>query len=169
MTKPPAHLSQTDYAAVHGDIVALLEAARAGLGMLYGIGTDICAISRMAAAVQRHGERFAQRVLGPSELAEYRRRLAKVERRGIHYLATRFAAKEAFAKAIGLGMRHPMGWQACEVISNDLGRPSVQLHGELAAWFQTQGWQAHLSLSDEAHHALAFVVVEHRRDSYNTP
>jgi len=130
--------------------------------MIAGIGTDLCDVRRIDAALQRHGLRFARRILGPAEWAVFERRLHTSSAHAHRYLATRFAAKEALAKAIGLGMRHPMGWQACEVVSDELGRPSVQLHGELAAWFQTQGWQAHLSLSDEAHHALAVVVVERR-------
>jgi len=123
--------------------------------MIFGIGTDIVEVERIQSSLDQFGDAFAKRILAGSEWEDYQASQLKAR-----FLAKRFAAKEAFAKAIGLGMRHPMGWQACEVISNDLGRPSVQLHGELAAWFQTQGWQAHLSLSDEAHHALAFVVIE---------
>ncbi len=128
--------------------------------MLYGIGTDVCAISRMAAAVQRHGERFAQRVLGPSELAEYRRRLAKVERRGIHYLATRFAAKEAFSKSIGLGIHDPMRWRDCEVLKLPSGQPVIVLHHALKAWCEARALRFMVSVSDEADTALAMVVAE---------
>ena len=126
--------------------------------MIIGLGSDLCNIERIQASLDRFGARFEQRVFTDVERAKAQRR--PFTRAGTY--AKRFAAKEALAKAIGLGMRHPMGWQACEVVADELGRPSVQLHGELAAWFQTQGWQAHLSLSDEAHHALAFVVVERR-------
>ena len=76
--------------------------------MIAGIGTDIIRIDRIAAALERHGDRFAEKILGPQELEKYHRRKAKVEARGIRFLATRFAAKEAFSKAIGLGMRMPM-------------------------------------------------------------
>ncbi|NBD21550.1 holo-ACP synthase [Aquabacterium fontiphilum] len=130
--------------------------------MIAGIGTDLCDVRRIDAALRRHGLRFAQRILGPQEWAEFERRLATSSARAHRYLATRFAAKEALAKAIGLGMRHPMGWQACEVVSDPLGRPALQCHGALAAWLAQRQWQAHLSLTDEAHHALAFVVVEHQ-------
>lgn len=129
--------------------------------MIAGIGTDLCDVRRIDAALQRHGLRFAQRILGPAEWGVFQERLASSSARAHRYLATRFAAKEAFSKAVGLGMRHPMGWQACEVSSNALGRPEFLLHGELAQCFARQQWRAHLSLTDEAHHALAFVVVEH--------
>jgi holo-[acyl-carrier protein] synthase len=129
--------------------------------MIYGIGTDVCDISRIAATLQRRGERFAEKVLGPHEIAVFRSRRAKVETRGVAYLATRFAAKEAFSKAIGLGMRMPMTWRACEVVKAASGAPQIQLHGPLADWFSARGLRAHVSVSDEALVATAFVVVEH--------
>ena len=93
--------------------------------MIYGIGTDICDITRIAKALERHGERFAQRVLGPQEIEVFRARRAKVAARGVAYLATRFSAKEAFSKAIGLGMRSPMTWRNCEVIKAAGGKPEI--------------------------------------------
>jgi holo-[acyl-carrier protein] synthase len=128
--------------------------------MIVGIGTDVCDIQRIAAALQRHGDRFAQRVLGPEELRVFEARRARVAQRGLSYLATRFSAKEAFSKAIGLGMRMPMSWRACEVINAPGGRPEVRLHGELARWFQERHLRAFVSVSDEANVATAFVVVE---------
>ena len=128
--------------------------------MIYGIGTDICDVTRIAKALERHGERFAQRVLGPHEIEVFRARRAKVEARGVAYLATRFSAKEAFSKAIGLGMRSPMTWQHCEIVKAASGQPQIRLHGELAAWFDARGLQAHVSITDEADYAASFVVVE---------
>jgi len=128
--------------------------------MIVGIGTDVCDVTRIAAALQRHGDRFAQRVLGPAELRVFEARRARVARRGLSYLATRFSAKEAFSKAIGLGMHAPMSWRACEVINAPGGRPEIQLHGKLAAWFAERQWRAFVSVSDEANVATAFVVVE---------
>jgi holo-[acyl-carrier protein] synthase len=128
--------------------------------MIVGIGTDVCSIDRIAAAVQRHGDRFAQRVLGPDEWRVYEARRARVAKRGMSYLATRFAAKEAFSKAIGLGMRMPMTWRACEVINAPGGKPEIHLHGELARWFDERRWRAHVSVSDEAAVATAFVLIE---------
>ena len=128
--------------------------------MIYGIGTDICDITRIARALERHGERFAQRVLGPHEIEVFRARRGKVEARGVAYLATRFSAKEAFSKAIGMGMRMPMTWRDCEIVKATSGKPEIRLHGALREWFEAQGLVAHVSVSDESSYACAFVVVE---------
>ncbi len=130
--------------------------------MIYGIGTDICDITRIAKALERHGERFAQRVLGPHEIEVFRARRGKVEARGVAYLATRFSAKEAFSKAIGLGLRSPMTWQNCEVIKAASGKPEIRLHGALQEWFTSRRLTAQVSVSDESSYACAFVVVEQR-------
>jgi holo-[acyl-carrier protein] synthase len=128
--------------------------------LIYGIGTDLCDIDRIAAALSRHGERFAERVLGPHEIEVFRERRARIEARGVAYLATRFSAKEAFSKAIGLGMRMPMTWRACEVVKEPSGKPEFRLHGALREWFESRGLRAQLSVSDESRYACAFVVVE---------
>jgi len=128
--------------------------------VIYGIGTDLCDIRRVEALLARRGERFASRVLGPHEIEVFRARRARVEARGVRYLATRFAAKEAFSKAIGLGMRMPMTWRACEVVKATSGQPRIVLHGALADWFAARALSAHVSVRDEADYAAAFVVVE---------
>ena len=128
--------------------------------MIYGVGTDICDVRRIAATFDRRGERFAEKVLGPHEIEVFRQRLAKVRTRGISYLATRFSAKEAFSKAIGMGMRMPMTWRDCEVVKAPSGKPQIRLHGALAAWFDARGLRAHLSVTDETDYAASFVVVE---------
>lgn len=128
--------------------------------MIYGIGTDVCDLRRIEATLARRGERFAQKVLGPTEIGVYRARSARWPARGVAYLGTRFSAKEAFAKAIGLGMRTPMTWRDCEIVNAPGGRPVVRLHGALAAWFDERRLRAHVSVSDEAEHAASFVVVE---------
>ena len=130
--------------------------------MIFGIGTDVCDVRRIAATLARRGDRFAEKVLGPHEIEVFRARRAKHAARGTAYLATRFAAKEAFSKAIGLGMRMPMTWRACEVVKAASGQPQIRLHGELAAWFALRDLRAHVSVSDETDTATAFVVVEHR-------
>ena len=132
------------------------------VAMIYGVGTDICDVRRIAATLARRGERFAERVLGPHEIEVFRARRAKVEARGISYLATRFSAKEAFSKAIGLGMRMPMTWRDCEVIKVPSGKPQIRLHGALAAWFEARHLQAHVSVTDETDYAASFVVVEYQ-------
>jgi holo-[acyl-carrier protein] synthase len=130
--------------------------------LIYGIGTDICDVRRIRASVERHGERFAAKVLSDAELATWKARSARWPERGLRYLATRFSAKEAFSKAIGLGMRMPMSWRLCEIANERSGKPVVVLHGELKTWFEAQGLQAHITVTDETDYAASFCVVETR-------
>ena len=131
----------------------------AGL-MIYGIGTDICDIRRIRASLARHGERFAQRILSDGELATWTERSARWSDRGVSYLATRFSAKEAFSKAIGLGMRLPMTWRNCEITKVSSGKPEIVLHGALKDWFDARQLSAHISVTDETDYAASFCVVE---------
>jgi len=128
--------------------------------MIYGIGTDICDVRRIRLSVERHGERFAQRVLSDAEFATWKARSARWPERGLRYLATRFSAKEAFSKAVGLGMRLPMSWRLCEIGKLPSGKPVIVLHGGLRDWFEAQGLSAHVSVTDETDYAASFVVVE---------
>ena len=128
--------------------------------MIFGVGTDLCDVRRIRAVLARRGERFAERVLGPHEIAVFRARRSQLDERGVRYLATRFSAKEAFSKAIGLGLRTPMTWRGCEVVKRPSGKPEIRLHGALADWFATRGLSAHVSVTDEADYAASFVVVE---------
>lgn len=128
--------------------------------MIYGIGNDLCDVRRIRASVERHGDRFAAKVLGPQELAIWHQRSQRWPERGLRYLATRFSAKEAFSKAIGLGMRMPMTWRHCEILNLPSGQPVVLLHGDLKTWFDARRLRAHVSLSDETDYAASFVVVE---------
>ena len=128
--------------------------------MIYGIGNDICDVRRIRASLERHGERFAARVLSEAELATWRSRSARWPERGVRFVATRFSAKEAFSKAIGLGMVMPMTWRNCEVANLPSGQPALVLHGALLAWFEARGLSAHLSVTDETDYAASFCVVE---------
>lgn len=130
---------------------------------IYGIGTDVCDIRRIRASLERHGERFAGKILGPTEMATWKQRSQRWPERGVRFVATRFSAKEAFSKAIGLGMRMPMTWRACEVVKARSGKPEIALHGALAEWCAQRGLKAHLSVTDESDYAAAFVVVEVER------
>ncbi|MEC4722006.1 holo-ACP synthase [Noviherbaspirillum sp. CPCC 100848] len=128
--------------------------------MIYGIGTDIIQISRIEAALARNGERFAEIILGPQELEKYFARKEKVEARGIRFLATRFAAKEAFSKAIGIGMRMPMTWRAMQTLNAPGGKPVAVTSGALKDFMEQNGLTAQVSITDEADYAVAFVIVE---------
>lgn len=128
--------------------------------MIYGLGTDICDVRRIRDSLERHGERFASRILSDGELSTWRARSARWPERGVRYLATRFSAKEAFSKAVGLGMRMPMTWRLCEVGKLASGQPVIVLHGVLKEWFDARGLSAHVSVTDETDYAASFVVVE---------
>jgi holo-[acyl-carrier protein] synthase len=130
--------------------------------MIYGIGTDVCDVRRIRASLERHGDRFAKKILSEGELATWRARTARWPERGLRYLATRFSAKEAFSKAIGLGMRMPMTWRLCEIGKLPSGQPVIVLHGGLKEWFDARGLQAHVSVTDESDYAASFVVVEQK-------
>ncbi|MBX3652870.1 MAG: holo-ACP synthase [Ramlibacter sp.] len=128
--------------------------------MIYGIGTDICDVRRIRASLERHGERFAHKILSDAEFATWQMRGQRWPERGVRYLATRFSAKEAFSKAIGLGMRMPMTWRLCEIGKQASGKPVIVLHGGLKTWFEDQGLTALVSVTDETDYAASFVVVE---------
>ncbi len=129
--------------------------------MIVGIGTDICDVRRIRASLERHGERFARRILSEGELKTWQERSARWPDRGVSYLATRFSAKEAFSKAIGTGMRLPMTWRHCEITKATSGKPEIVLHGALKLWFESHHYSAHISVTDETDYAASFCVVEY--------
>lgn len=124
--------------------------------MIYGIGTDIVEVSRIEQSLERFGSAFAQRILTEEEYLEFE--LSQVKAR---FLAKRFAAKEAFGKALGTGLRAPVAMQSIGVGHNDLGKPVLVLSSELQAWVDARGVKfMHISISDEKALAVAFVVLE---------
>lgn len=123
--------------------------------MIVGIGTDIVAIARMERPVARYGERFAQRVLAASELADYRAARDKPR-----FLAKRFAAKEALAKALGTGFSGGVALHEIAVTHDKAGRPLLSLSGRTRAVADAAGIAAALlSIADERDHAIAFVTL----------
>ncbi len=132
--------------------------------MIYGIGTDMILVTRLKAALERHGDRFAEKILGPEEMLRYLHRKAKVELRGVRYLGTRFAAKEAFSKALGLGMRMPMTWRSMQLLNARSGKPEAVCSGKLKEYMEKLGLKAQVSITDEADYAVAFVVIERVND-----
>ena len=124
--------------------------------MIYGIGTDIVEVSRIEFSLERFGDAFAQRILNESEWQAYS--LSKTQAR---FLAKRFAAKEAFAKALGTGLRPPATFQNIGIAHDNLGKPVLDLAPELQALLDTKGIRfQHLSISDEKALAVAFVTLE---------
>ena len=123
--------------------------------MIYGVGTDLVLVSRLEAALARHGQRLPQRLLAAAELEEFRQ-----ARSPARFLAKRFAAKEAVLKALGTGLRE-MRWSDISVTHDGLGRPLVTLGGGAMRCASERGirhW--HLSISDERDQVLAFAIAE---------
>jgi holo-[acyl-carrier protein] synthase len=125
-----------------------------------GIGIDLIKMDRIDHVWRRHPERFPEKILGHDELKVFRARAAQDRMRGVHYLATRFAAKEAFSKAIGLGMHAPMAWTCMQTLNVSDGRPQVVLASPLAEWYEERFGAAHVSMTDASEYAAAYVVVE---------
>jgi len=128
-----------------------------------GVGIDLLRIDRVERALARRGERFALKILGADEIQVFRRRTARDAARGVRYLATRFAAKEAFSKAIGLGMRMPMWWTRMQTLNAANGQPVIVLAEPLRTWYEAAGFgAAHVSLTDEQDIVAAYVIVERK-------
>jgi len=127
-----------------------------------GIGMDLLRIDRIERALARHGDRFAEKILGPEELLKFHARRARDPVRGVRFLATRFAAKEAFSKAVGLGMRMPMTWRRVQTLNAPGGRPVLVIAPELLEWYVQRFGAAHVSITDESDMAAAYVVVERK-------
>ncbi|MDP2028010.1 MAG: holo-ACP synthase [Thiobacillus sp.] len=124
--------------------------------MIHGIGTDLLDAGRIRSGLMRFGEAYADRILAPAEHAGY-----FASRDPARYLAKCFAAKEAFAKAAGTGLRAPVSLRNIAVLRDALGKPHIQCAPELTAWLAARGVAGHhVSLSDEGDLVLAFVVLE---------
>ncbi len=123
--------------------------------MITGVGTDIAAVARLGKLYENHGERALEKLLAPQERAAFDK--AKDPAR---FLAKRFAAKEAFGKALGCGVVAPATLPNIAVIHNELGKPAFEYAPQLAQMMVERGLTAHLSISDEAEYAVAFVVLE---------
>ena len=123
--------------------------------MIFGIGTDIVEVSRIEDSLTRFGNSFAERILNEAEWQSYMQSNTPAR-----FLAKRFAAKEAFAKALGTGVRAPATLPAIAVMHDELGKPAFAYSDELAALLREKRLSAHLSISDERDYAVAFVILE---------
>ena len=124
--------------------------------MIAGVGTDLCDVSRIQRALDRYGERFAQKILVAAEMERFRS-----HRRPAAYLAKRFAAKEAFSKALGTGIRHPVNWHNVSVENERSGKPVLRFSDTLAELLRGRGIVAvHISITDEIGMACAHVILE---------
>lgn len=125
--------------------------------MIHGIGTDIVQIARIRSLLERHGERFAERILAESE-----REAWQASRDPARFLAKRFAAKEAFGKALGTGVAVPATLHAVAIDHDALGKPLYRYHEGLQAHMEQGCMSAHLSLTDENDYVVAFALIEIR-------
>ena len=124
--------------------------------MIYGIGADVVEVKRIREALHKHGISLAKKILTSQELITYRKTAVKE-----NFLAKRFAAKEAFAKALGTGMRSPVNFKSIEVVHDTLGKPKIKTVPELTLLVKSHNIKhCHLSISDEKNIAAAFVVLE---------
>ena len=124
--------------------------------MIFGVGTDVVEIERVRKALDRWGERFARRILCPPELKRF-----QAHRQPANYLAKRFAAKEAFTKALGTGIKAPANWHGVWVANLPSGKPVLEFTPALKSFLEKkQIQQAHLSLADERGIAVATVILE---------
>lgn len=124
--------------------------------MIYGVGVDLVDVTRVERSLQRFGEKFAHRVLAPEERSDY-----DAAANPTAYLAKCFAVKEAFAKATGQGLRDPVTLHAVRLTREALGKPAIRVSAVLQAWLHDRGIGSHhVSLSDEHHFVIAFVVLE---------
>jgi holo-[acyl-carrier protein] synthase len=124
--------------------------------VIFGIGTDIVDYARFERMFARYGDRFAERVLSERELPEF-----NSDSHAARFLAKRFAAKEAFAKAVGSGLREPVSLRRISITHDGLGKPVLQFDEVLRTYLAQLGISGHhLSISDERSMIVAFVVLE---------
>jgi holo-[acyl-carrier protein] synthase len=124
--------------------------------VIFGVGTDVVEVSRIEKSLERFGERFARRVLCEPELKRFR-----AHRQPAAYLAKRFAAKEAFAKALGTGIKAPANWHGVWVVNQPSGKPELVFSEPLLKALSSRGIsRCHLSLADERGIAVATVILE---------
>jgi len=124
--------------------------------MIYGVGTDLIEIGRVEKVLKRFGDRFARRILCESELKRFR-----AHKQPVAYLAKRFAAKEAFTKALGTGIHAPANWHGVWVVNLKSGKPQLEFSDDLRKLLkQRQIRRSHLSLTDEREIASATVILE---------
>jgi holo-[acyl-carrier protein] synthase len=124
--------------------------------VITGIGTDVVHIDRVRKVLDRYGDRFVNRILTPEERVRYARTKAKA-----NHLAKRFAAKEAFSKAIGTGIRSPFRWHSVTVARDSKGKPILKPDPKMSDYLARNGvTHFHVSLTDDTDIAMAFVILE---------
>jgi len=123
--------------------------------MIFGVGTDIVQVARMRKNIAQYGEKFAERILTESELQEFRQQINQA-----NFLAKRFAAKEATAKAMGTGFSNGLSFHHISVTHDAGGKPMLEFNGYALEFIKQKRINAvHISLADEQDYAVAFVTL----------
>jgi len=149
MPKDPSNIK-------YGKIIAFFCSFRYFLGVIYGIGIDIVKIERFKRALERWGDRLSTRVFTPQELS-----ICHAKAQPSRHLALRFAAKEAFLKALGIGMFQGVAWNDIEIVNDPSGRPHMNVRGEAEAICRKKGiTEIFVSISHEAEYGVAYVLLE---------
>ncbi|HEX4879250.1 MAG TPA: holo-ACP synthase [Limnobacter sp.] len=136
--------------------------------MIIGLGCDIVEVGRIEALLRKGHEGFVRRVLTPEEIAEYERRSERAASRGTLYLATRFAAKEAFSKAMGTGIGESFSFQDVSILNLTTGKPAMRYSERLRAWLDARLAHAEVSIADETQYAMATVIIFNPLSSTHT-
>lgn len=126
---------------------------------ILGLGCDILEVSRIKTLMDKDEDRFVERVLTPAEQLVYRERSRKSTQRGVLFLATRFCAKEAFAKAMGCGIGQQVSFQDVSVLNEANGAPRLQYSPKLQAWLDDRQAEAKISISDEQNYVMSTVIL----------
>ncbi len=129
-----------------------------------GLGCDLVLVSRIEELLSRSGSAFVERVLTPCERSEYALRTEKNTQRGVLYVATRYAAKEALSKAMGCGVGSEFSFQDAAVLNNEVGMPYLQFSDRLGAWMHARQAVARVSISDEKTMVMAVVMIDKGKD-----
>lgn len=132
------------------------------ISAISGVGIDLLSVDRVRKLYQRYKEHFLVKMLGEKELCVFRKRFDANYERGIRFLATRIASKEAFSKAVCTGIRYPVTWKNIQIINSSNGKPGIILSFELDAWYRLIYRDAHISISDDSNLALAIVITNRK-------
>ncbi len=128
-----------------------------------GIGVDLLSIERVEKLLKKNGSRFAAKILGGEELQLFYIRKSRNLKNAVNFLSSRFAMKEAFSKALGIGMTKPMAWREIQVFNSKNGKPEIVLSSDLSNWYEKKNYgTAHISASHDKGIVTAYVVIEYK-------
>lgn len=130
--------------------------------MIYGVGCDVVQLDRVAEVLAERGDRFAKRILAEPEWETYEKRRALSQARGLAFVASRWAAKEAISKALGTGISGDVTFHSMMIVHRETGAPIVEFVEPLKKRLEKEKIHVHVSITDEKSVVAAFAVAEHR-------